>query len=128
MKNQSRIIAAVLVGAAAGAAIALLLAPERGEALRDDIADFVSGVARGTRRKVMAAGEEIAEYGNDVYDKAKSKIKDAVKDAMDYKHVAAEAAGVIAGELKRKATDKFQEAKGEVKHNANELNNSIQNS
>lgn len=128
MKNQSRIIAAVLVGAAAGAAIALLLAPERGEALRDDIADFVNGVAKGTRRRMIETGEEIADYGSGVYDKAKSKIRDAVKDAMDYKHVAAETAGVVAGELKRRAADKLQEAKGQIKHNANEVNNTIQNS
>ncbi len=41
MKDQTRVIAALLIGAAAGAALGLLLAPEKGETIRDGIADYI---------------------------------------------------------------------------------------
>lgn len=51
MKDQTKIIAALLVGAVAGAAIGLLLAPESGEELRGDIADYVNDLVEKSKDK-----------------------------------------------------------------------------
>jgi len=40
MKDQTKIIAALLVGAAAGAILGVLLAPESGDETRKEITDF----------------------------------------------------------------------------------------
>ncbi|WP_295768461.1 YtxH domain-containing protein [uncultured Mucilaginibacter sp.] len=116
MKDQTKIIAALLVGAAAGAAIGLLLAPESGSELREDIADYVNDLVDKTKSKAQTAANDLKEYGNDVADKAKSKWNSVVGAASDYKDQAEEY-----------ASGAYDEAKSRVKGEADDLNTSIQN-
>lgn len=124
MKDQTKIIAALLIGAAAGAALGLLLAPEKGEKTRDDIADFVNDLVEAAKDKAQAAGSGIKEYSGTVYDKAKSRFSSVADKVSDYKDAAVE----TAHDLKDKAQSKFEEAKSKVKNGANDLNHSVQNS
>jgi gas vesicle protein len=112
MKDQTKIIAALLVGAAAGAAIGLLLAPESGSELREDIADYVNDLVEKTKDKAKVTGDDLKEYGNNLVDKAKSKLNGVLGTMSDYED---------------EAEAKFADAKSAVKNEADDLNASIQN-
>jgi gas vesicle protein len=122
MKDQGKIIIALLAGAAVGAAIGLLLAPSSGSQLREDIADYVDDVISSARNKAEATANNLREYGNT----AKSKFRSAVDDLSEYKD------GVV-GNVKSKASnlaDAGREAvnhvKSRVQSGADDLNDSVQ--
>ena len=104
MKDQAKVIVALLAGAAVGAAVALLLAPSSGSELREDIADYVDDVVGSARNKAESAANSIREYGNNT----KSKFRSAVNDLSNYKD------GVV------------DSVKSKVKSGADDLNDSIQ--
>ena len=110
MKDQSKIIAALLVGAAAGAALGLLLAPNTGEGLRGDIAEYVNDLISSAKDKAQSAAGDLKEYGNSAIEKAKSRMAGGVDTAKDY------------------GNEGINEAKSKVKTTADDLNTSIQNS
>jgi len=122
MKDQGKIIIALLAGAAVGAAIGLLLAPSSGSQLREDIGEYVDDVISSARNKAEATANNLREYGNT----AKSKFRSAVDDLSEYKD------GVV-GNVKSKANnlaDAGREAvnhvKSRVQSGADDLNDSVQ--
>jgi gas vesicle protein len=119
MKDQTRVIAALLIGAAAGAALGLLLAPEKGETLRDGIADYINDILDTAKEKAVAKG-------GDLYDKAKSKFNSAVSDLNEFKDEAIESARAKGQGLKNEAERRFNEGKAHVKNGSNEANEAIQ--
>jgi gas vesicle protein len=121
MKDQSRVIAALLIGAAAGAALGLLLAPEKGETIRDGIADYINDLVEAAKIKAQSASHDIKEFGSNVYGQAKSKINEVVNEASEYRDEAIDAA-------KSRVKDAGDQAKSKVKTTANDWNNSVQNS
>jgi len=128
MKDQTRVIAALLIGAAAGAALGLLLAPEKGETIRDGIADYINDLVDAAKDKAQAASKDIKQYSGTVYDKAKSKFSGAIDDLNEYRDVVIENTRAKAGDLKDQAQSKFEEGKAKVKNGSNEANNAVQNS
>ncbi|MDB5010411.1 MAG: YtxH protein [Mucilaginibacter sp.] len=108
MKDQTKIIAALLVGAAAGAALGLLLAPDSGERLRGDIAEYVDELVGSAKDKAQSTMNDLKEYGSNAVDKAKSKFSDQVEEAKDY------------------GNSSVNDAKSKVKATANDMNNSVQ--
>ena len=126
MKDQTRVIAALLIGAAAGAALGLLLAPEKGETLRDGIADYINDLVDGAKEKAAAKANDIKQYGSGLYDKAKSKINDVTGELIDYRDDAVEAARTKGQNLKDEAQRRFNEGKAHVKNGSNDVNDTIQ--
>ena len=74
MKDTGRIIAALLIGAAAGAALGLLLAPEKGETLRGNIADSINDLVDSAKDAMMSKARDIKKYSSGIYGKARSKF------------------------------------------------------
>ena len=121
MKDQTRVIAALLIGAAAGAALGLLLAHEKGETVREGIADFVNDLVESAKTKAQSTTKDIKEFGTNVYGQAKSKINDVIGDVSEYRDEAMESA-------KSAARNAGEQAKSKVKATAGDWNNSVQNS
>jgi gas vesicle protein len=122
MKDTKRILAALLIGAAAGAALGLLLAPEKGETVREGIADFVNDLIDAAKNKAQAATGNLKDIGNTAYDRAKSKFRGAVNEADE----AINNAKSKVESLKDEAKSHFGGAKSKVKSAADDLNDSIQ--
>jgi gas vesicle protein len=73
-ENTPRTILAFLLGAATGAAAALLFAPKAGEELRDDIAEAVNdGV-----NLVSVKGKELKRQAEKLVDRAEDKVQGAL--------------------------------------------------
>jgi gas vesicle protein len=96
MKDTSKLIAALLIGAAAGAALGILLAPEKGETVRDGIADFFTDLFDTARQRAQSAGNDLKARGGQAYDKARTKFRGAIDDIIDHKDEAIEAAAAKA--------------------------------
>jgi gas vesicle protein len=73
-ENTPKTILAFLLGAAAGAAAALLFAPKAGEELRDDIAEAVNdGV-----NQVSVKGKVIKSQAERIVDRAQDQVQGAI--------------------------------------------------
>lgn len=98
MKDNGKLLSALLVGAAAGAVLGLLFAPEKGS---------------DTRKK-------IADDAEDLFGKLQKKINEAKEAITDIKGKSSEKAD----EFKHKAFEKADDLKGAVE---NELYNGAKN-
>jgi len=128
MKDQTKVIAALLIGAAAGAALGLLLAPEKGETVRDGIADYINDLVEAAKDRAQSTTSDLKEYGSNAYDRAKAKFNSAANTVSDYKDIAVDTAKSKIKDIKDDAEDKYAEAKSKAKNGANDLNHSVQNS
>jgi gas vesicle protein len=71
MSSNGKIALALLIGAAAGAALGLLFAPDSGDNTRKKVADGVSGLGK----KVMGRGGDAIDEAEDIYDDVRSTVK-----------------------------------------------------
>jgi len=130
MKDQGKIIAALLVGAAAGAVISLLFAPESGTELRDDIADYVNDVVEKSKNKAQRTVDDVKEYGNNVVERARTRFNGVRENISDYTNNISGAVRSAADDYTDKANEHGEEivneAKAKVKTKANDVNNAIQ--
>lgn len=126
MKDQTRVIAALLIGAAAGAALGILLAPEKGETLRDGIADYINELLEATKNKAQATGSNIKEYGNNAVEKVKTKFSGMVNDVYDYEGDVVNSAKNEAKNIHDKAMHNFNGAKSKIKSTAADMNDAVQ--
>ena len=113
MKDQAKIIAALLVGAAAGAALGLLLAPDSGEGTRNSISDQFNDFVGKAKNRAQSATDELREYGNSAVDRAKSKFRSGVDEMNNYRD--------HASDMVDNAKDHIDNAKSRVKNVANDL-------
>jgi gas vesicle protein len=82
-ENKVGRILSFVLGAAAGAVTALLIAPKSGAELRDDIAE---GVTDGVSQ-VRSSGRDLKRRAQKLVDSAKARVEDAVDAGQDaYDH------------------------------------------
>lgn len=126
MKDQAKIIVALLAGAAVGAAVGILLAPSSGSELREDIADYVDDLVGSAKKRAEATANNLREYGNNAIERSKSKFRSAVDDLSDYKDGVVDKARSKANHLADAGREVVENAKSRVKGGANDLNDEIQ--
>ena len=71
MSSKGKIALALLIGAAAGAALGLLFAPDSGDNTRKKVSDGVSGLGK----KITGRGAEMTDEAEDLYDDVRSTVK-----------------------------------------------------
>ena len=78
MKDQTKIIAALFIGAIAGAALGVLLAPEKGETLRDGFTEYIEDLVDSSKNKLRATRDELKDYSKSILNDAKHRVKETV--------------------------------------------------
>ena len=77
--SSGKVLASVLAGAAAGAILGILFAPDKGTETRRKIAEKGAGLADSVKNKVSEYSDVIAEK----YDSVQEKITGAVNDGRE---------------------------------------------
>ena len=77
MANTGKILAALLVGAVAGAAIGVLFAPDKGSETRKKIAGKASEFGDGLKEKYNKSKEAV----NDIKERVMSKVEEVKNSA-----------------------------------------------
>ena len=79
--NAGKLLTAVLLGAAAGATLGILFAPDKGSETRKKISDKGSDLKDKFRKKMNALVDDIADQYEDAKDEA-GKLADAGKEKV----------------------------------------------
>lgn len=77
--NSGSVMLAFMLGAVAGAAVALLFAPASGEETRD----YLGRKARDSRDRARDAARDVAEQGREFYERQRDHVSSAIDRGRD---------------------------------------------
>lgn len=83
MNDNSKVLVALLAGLAAGAALGILFAPEKGEETRDKLSQSLKDLGDSIKDKAADEINNLSNLKNKVVDSIKTKIKDVEEDYSD---------------------------------------------
>ena len=77
MNNNSKTVVALLAGLAAGAALGLLFAPEKGTDTRDKLSESLKNLGDSIKERAASEIDNLTDFKEKVVSNIKSKIKQA---------------------------------------------------
>jgi gas vesicle protein len=80
MRDNSKILVALLAGMAAGAVLGILFAPEKGSDTRDKLSDSLKNLGDSIKDRAAEEIENLTEFKEKVVDNILSKIRSAEND------------------------------------------------
>jgi gas vesicle protein len=80
MKDNSKILFALLAGMAAGAALGILFAPDKGSETRDKLSDSLKNLGDSIKDRAAEEIENLTEFKEKVVENIRSKIRSAEDD------------------------------------------------
>ncbi|MFB9841440.1 YtxH domain-containing protein [Mucilaginibacter ginsenosidivorans] len=83
MSDNSKVVVALLAGLAAGAALGILFAPEKGAETRDKLTDSLKKLGDSIRETAANEIDNLVGFKDKVVDNIKSKIKSAEEEYQD---------------------------------------------
>ncbi len=86
MKDNSKTVIALLAGLAAGAALGLLFAPEKGSDTRDKLSDSLKNLGDSIKEKAAEEIDNLTAFKEKVVTNIKSKLKTAEDEYIDDIH------------------------------------------
>lgn len=83
MSDNSKVVVALLAGLAAGAALGILFAPEKGTETRDKLTDSLKKLGDSIRETAANEIDNLVGLKDKVVDNIKSKIKNVDEEYQD---------------------------------------------
>ncbi|GAA4101212.1 YtxH domain-containing protein [Mucilaginibacter panaciglaebae] len=83
MNDNTKVVVALLAGLAAGAALGILFAPEKGDETRDKLAESLKNLGDSIRETAAAEIDNLVGLKDKIVDNVKSKIKGAEEEYQD---------------------------------------------
>lgn len=83
MNDNTKVVVALLVGLAAGAALGVLFAPDKGTETRDKLADSLKNLGDSIKETASAEIENLINLKDKVVGNIKSKISSAEDEYQD---------------------------------------------
>jgi gas vesicle protein len=83
MNDNSKVLVALLVGLAAGAALGVLFAPDKGNETRDKLSDSLKSLGDSIKETATSEIENLMNFKDKVVDNIKSKISSAEEEYQD---------------------------------------------
>lgn len=74
MNDSTKVVAALLAGLAAGAALGILFAPERGSETRDKLNDALKNLGDAIKDRAAEEIDNLSNFKENVVDKIKTKM------------------------------------------------------
>lgn len=83
MKDNTKVVVALLVGLAAGAALGILFAPDKGNETRDKLAESLKNLGESIKETASKEIDNLMAYKDKVVDNFKSKINGVEQEYQD---------------------------------------------
>jgi len=83
MTDNSKVVVALLVGLAAGAALGILFAPDKGTETRDKLSESLKNLSDSIKETASAEIENLINLKDKVVSNVKSKINGAEEEYQD---------------------------------------------
>nr|WP_294792909.1 YtxH domain-containing protein [uncultured Mucilaginibacter sp.] len=83
MKDNTKVVVALLAGLAAGAALGILFAPSKGDETRDKLAESLKNLGDSIKETAAAEIDNLVGFKDKIVDNIKTKIKGAEEEYQD---------------------------------------------
>jgi len=83
MNDNSKVVVALLAGLAAGAALGMLFAPEKGSETRDKLSESLKNLGESIKETAAAEIDNLVGFKDKVVESIKNKVKGAEEEYQD---------------------------------------------